>query len=120
MRKHSVRFVALTLCVAAPALWRCGPASPSCPNDLPASCPSDAAGWSATVEPLIEQRCWACHGSGQLTGHDLSSYPLVSAQRSAVLNQVYRCAMPPPDAGQLDGAQRKALLGWLVCGAQNN
>jgi len=94
--------------------------SPECPNDLPASCPSGAPGYAMTVEPVIAERCLECHGNGQLTGHDLSSWQLVHQQSSAVLDQVYGCVMPPADAGQLTATERKELLDWLVCGSPND
>ena len=92
---------------------------PSCPNDLPASCPSNSAGYAATIGPLVEKRCLECHGKAT-NPPDLTSYAAVSAQKSAVLNQVYGCLMPPPDAGQLTTDEREQLLGWLKCGAMNN
>jgi len=111
------------VCIAALSalLAGCPGGGPTCPNDLPASCPSDAPGYAATIEPLIEKRCWACHGPGvQFTGHPLGTYDQVQGDRSAVLDQVYGCLMPPSDAGQLTSAERKELLGWLKCGALNN
>jgi hypothetical protein len=93
---------------------------PACPNDLPVGCPPDAPGYSATVAPLIEKRCSSCHSPANNNPPDLSTYAGVSAQKSAVLDQVYGCTMPPLDAGQLTSAERSQLLGWLKCGSMNN
>lgn len=98
------------------------PPTPACPSDLPAACPSTPPSFSNRVEGIIESRCWACHGDGGVAqkGNDLSTYGDIFRQRSAVLNQVYSCNMPPSDAGALTADERKAMLEWLVCRAPEN
>lgn len=93
-----------------------------CPSDLPAACPTPTPSWAADVAPIVTSRCYPCHAPGGIAAakHELSSYDRVFAQRSAVLNQVYACAMPPKDAPALTPVERQKLLGWLVCKAPNN
>lgn len=98
---------------------------PACINELPSSCPSPAPMWDdggdGGVSALVTSRCAVCHRVGGLSAEwPLDSYAGVFKLRQAVLDQVYSCYMPPPDAGQLDDSQKQALFGWLVCGAPNN
>jgi hypothetical protein len=93
----------------------------SCPNDLPAACPSPAPSWDAGVRPLIDDKCVPCHQpSGVAWDRPFTDYAHVYQYRGVMLDQVYSCYMPPPDAGQLDPSQRRELLGWFVCGAPQN
>jgi hypothetical protein len=94
-----------------------------CPNDLPSACPTPAPSWDADggVSALIADHCVECHRAGGLAfDKPFSDYAHVYQYRSAILNQVYSCYMPPPDAGTLASSERRLLLGWLVCGAPNN
>jgi hypothetical protein len=93
----------------------------SCPDDLPMACPSPAPSWDGGVEALIADKCGGCHKPGGLAfDKPFSDYADVYGYRGVMLDQVYSCYMPPPDAGQLDPSQRQELLGWFVCGAPNN
>ena len=96
--------------------------SASCPNDLPEKCPSPEPSYAADIAPLVEARCLPCHSAGgPASGEPLGTYALVHDKRSAVLNQVYACKMPPPgDAEPLDSTERATLLAWLICGANDN
>ena len=95
--------------------------SGDCPNDLPKSCPSPAPSYQANVAPIINLRCVTCHSpGGQEASRPLQTYSQVYSERSAVLNQVYACNMPPGSAAQPTEQEREALLGWLVCGAPQN
>ncbi|HET6982969.1 MAG TPA: hypothetical protein VFI53_12560 [Myxococcaceae bacterium] len=95
--------------------------SGDCPNDLPASCPSPSPSYQTTVAPIINLRCVTCHSpGGQEASRPLQTYSQVYSERSAVLNQVYACNMPPGSAAQPTEQEREALLGWLVCGAPQN
>jgi hypothetical protein len=51
---------------------------------------------------------------------DFSTYQGVHKNFGSILSNVYGCLMPPPDAGGLTDAQRRTLLGWLVCAAPDN
>lgn len=94
----------------------------ACPQDLPATCPTVVPSYQTTIAPVISLRCLACHGDGgiEVTKRDLSNYAAVFKERSAVLNQVYACSMPPAASPALTADERKALLDWLVCHAPNN
>ncbi len=110
-----------TILVAAGAAGCTGGATQSdCPSDLPMSCPAGAAGYQATIAPLIESRCMPCHGPGGASGHLLQTYQEVYDLRGVVLDQVYSCRMPQAGATPLTSTERAALLGWLVCGAPND
>ena len=105
------------------ALLACGGprTNGDCPNDLPKSCPSPAPSYQTTVGPIINLRCVTCHSpGGQEASRPLQTYSQVYSERSAVLNQVYACNMPPGSAAQPTEQERAALLGWLVCGAPQN
>jgi hypothetical protein len=94
----------------------------ACPNDLPDTCPTPTPSYAGSVSGIITNRCNGCHadgGVGQST-EDFSTYDRIHSHRGPMLNQVYACVMPPPDAGQLTPTERAQLLGWLVCEAPNN
>jgi uncharacterized membrane protein len=97
-----------------------GGGAASCPADLPASCPADAAGYKATIAPLIAERCGVCHTPGGASTPYLETYAEISAAAGAVLDQVYACKMPPAGYPKLTPAERQELLGWLVCKAPDD
>jgi hypothetical protein len=114
--------------LAAPIAWACTshPSTPdadagSCPNGLP-TCPSTPPSYVNDVAPIIAKNCLACHGDGgsEVTSHDLRTYESLYPQRSAILDQVYACTMPPADAGPLPDDERLTLLTWLECRAPEN
>jgi len=119
---------ALALAAFAAAIAACtsssgdAPEAGACPQDLPASCPTPTPSWDADIQPLVGRRCTPCHfpGGQAFPAQNFTTYDEVYKRRSAMLNQVYGCVMPPVDAGQLTDAERQALLGWLVCHAPNN
>jgi uncharacterized membrane protein len=116
---------AVTMLLAALA-WACsstsGGAVLACPNDLPQACPTPPPSYQGKVLGIISAKCQTCHGVGGIeqSYRDLSTYDDIQASTSSMLDQVYQCQMPPPDAGQLSSDERAALLAWLVCGAPNN
>lgn len=112
---------AVVLSFVIAALAACGSSGPSCPNDLPASCPSPAPSYQSMIAPLISARCLICHSpGGQEASIPFTTYQNVFAERSPMLNQVYACYMPPTGAQPLSAQERNQLLTWLVCGAPNN
>jgi uncharacterized membrane protein len=113
--------VGLVALVMAAACSDPAPAPASCPSDLPAACPADVPSYARDVAPILSARCLECHvAGGPGAKHDLSTYEHVYTQRSAVLNQVYGCAMPPAEGTALAASERATLLAWLVCHAPNN
>ncbi len=118
--------VALAACSSSstsPGGGDAGTIDPSnCPSDLPASCPTPTPSFNSQVNDIIQRKCGACHtGNGvEASAHEFSTYATIAPQRSAMLNQVYACRMPPPDAPGLTVDERAALLGWLVCKAPDN
>ena len=96
-------------------------AAPACPNDLPAACPTPIPSYKDDVAFVLEVHCNSCHGpGGTAADRPLLSYDDVYRQRSAVLNQIYNCHMPPVPERPLTTEQRAKVLGWLVCKAPNN
>lgn len=93
-----------------------------CPHDLPASCPTPPPSYARDIQPILATRCLGCHGDGGVAQsiHDYTTYAGVLANRSAILDQVYVCAMPPPNAGAPTTGERQKLLAWLVCGAPDD
>jgi hypothetical protein len=109
-------------CAALVALG-CGPAGEgaTCPNDLPAACPSPAPSYAAEVGAIIQTRCASCHApGGQEASMPLVTYEQIQRRSASMLTQVYACRMPKAGAPPLADAERKALLEWLVCRAPNN
>jgi len=98
-------------------------ANPSCPDDLPSSCPGTVPSYATDVAPIVNGVCAAmCHAPGGIAqNRPLGDYNGLFALKDAVLNQVSVCNMPPADANpQLGEADRSTLLAWIVCGAPNN
>jgi len=95
-------------------------AAAMCPNDLPESCPSPIPSYATDVEPILAAHCTGCHSTTGVAGHPLTTYAGVYGQRSAVLDQVYQCTMPPIGSSQLTVQQRVTLMDWLVCNAPDN
>ena len=92
-----------------------------CPNDLPGSCPADPPSYQRDVVPVLERHCLSCHSSGgQEATQPLDTYQAVHDRRSAVLDQVYACRMPPAGEPALPVSDRQTLLKWLVCRAPDN
>ena len=111
------------LLLADPNPFGCGSGTGgagSCPNDLPAAC-GTAPSYQATVAPIINARCLTCHSpGGQQSSLPFQTYSQVYTQRSAILNQVYSCNMPPVPNPRPTEQERQELLMWLVCGAPQN
>lgn len=117
--------VPLLACLAS-LLVGCGDpaADGGCPSNLPASCPAPAQipSYRTDIAPIIQGRCLGCHGPGGVAQarHDFTTYATIHAQRSAILNQVYSCLMPPAPAPPPTADERRLLLAWLVCMAPDN
>jgi hypothetical protein len=117
---------ALTLLLALLTLC-CGgaPADPpprACLFALPAACPPEVPSYAADIEPLVAARCAAvCHRAGGVAlNQPLAPYPQLFSRRGAVLGQIYRCRMPPPEAEPLSASEGARFIDWLTCGAPSN
>jgi len=97
-------------------------ATPTCLQDLPPACPSSMPSYQQDVAPIFTSRCVTCHSpDGSDSRRDYVNYPAIYANRSAILDQVYACNMPPGGAAAAPTTpERVTLLTWLVCGAPNN
>jgi uncharacterized membrane protein len=122
--------VALLLAHAAAGLGLAGgvgcgaaPSNPgaSCPGAGSVTCPAMPPTYTADVEPILQNRCYGCHGAGGIEQGtiDLTTFHSVSALGSDIATQVGQCIMPPPDAGQLTSQERATLFDWLECGRPN-
>jgi hypothetical protein len=95
--------------------------APNCPNDYPMTCPSPAPTWDGGARPIIDGKCVPCHNpTGLAFDKPLTDYNKVYSLKQTVIDQIFSCYMPPPDAGVLDETERQTILGWFVCGAQQN
>jgi uncharacterized membrane protein len=118
------RLLPMTSVLALAWLISCGSSgsnSPACPNDYPAACPSGASAFAAEVQPLMRDHCTVCHAPGQQVP-TLDTYANIRAAAPHVLMQLTHCPplMPPAPNPALTADQRKVILGWLACGAEDN
>lgn len=114
------------LCAALAAGCLPHDAGVNCPDDVPTTCPSPAPTYSADVAPVIQRHCTLCHSpDGENQTPTLLTYGDVTAGAMAktahdVLVQIHACNMPPSDQPPLTSDERQAILGWIVCGANDN
>ncbi|HZS40260.1 MAG TPA: MbnH family di-heme enzyme [Polyangia bacterium] len=98
-------------------------ANPSCPDDLPQSCPQVVPSYQNDVAPIVQRSCaMECHSAGHVAANRaLPDYQSLFNLKDAALNNIAVCNMPPPIAmNPLGEADRATLMNWLVCGAPNN
>ena len=107
--------LALSALAIAAGLLACGPqGGTSCPNDLPRCSASPPT--YAQVAPIFQAKCASCHSAGgSAPDRRFDTYDEIAVQRSATLDQIYSCKMPPPGYAPLSDAERQLALGWLVC-----
>jgi hypothetical protein len=76
------------------------------------------------VAPIIETSC--ANGTGCHTGKPEDPWPLNNYQeivdwKSAFVEDIQGCTMPPADSGvPLRSEDRLVLWQWLTCGTPNN
>jgi hypothetical protein len=99
-----------------------GSAAPSCPSVGSLSCPSTPPSFASEIEPLVEERCYGCHGPGgvEVASINLTSYGQIAKQSGTIAVEIQSCMMPQPDAGPLTIDQLKTFLEWIECGSPNN
>jgi len=97
------------------------PATSTCPNDYPATCPGGASTFAADVAPLIQTRCAFCHEPGKELP-TLDNYGDIFAAGSRILMQLTHCPalMPPAPYPPLSSDERRVVLSWFACGAMEN
>ena len=119
---HALAAAALGVVLAACSGGSSGtsPGGFSCPNVSDLTCPSPPPSFKTDVQPIIETRCYPCHGPGgiEVGTINLTSYHGVVS--NDVVGIVGQCMMPPPDAGQLTMAERDTLFEWIACSEPNN
>jgi hypothetical protein len=72
----------------------------------------DATIEDTTVMKLVTSRCWACHGSNGIAGHD---FPDLAALRKAPVGDMIGSCQMPPDGAPLAEADRRMLVHWASC-----
>ena len=129
-----IRSALLAVAMSLATGCSCGPPSNpdagGCPNDLPtpAACDGGVPSYQGQVKNLFGALCVVCHSQGTAVGAawPMYDYNWVSSNQSSVLDDIYACRMPPPDAGPgqpalvVSETQRQLMLAWLVCGAPSN
>jgi uncharacterized membrane protein len=127
VRLLAVHAAALALAVLAAHAAGCGgspddSAQPSCPNVGELSCPSTPPSFKSDVQPIIQDRCYPCHGPGgvEVASVNLTTYASTFALRSDIASQVQSCRMPEVDASALTADQITTILEWIECSAPNN
>ena len=93
----------------------------SCPNDLPADCPSPPPSYAKDVAPVFKASCTTCHSpTGRAPNRLLTDYAHIQPEVGAILSQVHSCKMPPSAGPSLTAEGRQVLQTWLVCGSPDN
>jgi len=77
--------------------------------DRPPSASSGSPCWEKDIRPILEQRCYACHGADR--PFDFSTLALVRLSLDPMRSKV-RSEQMPPD-GPLDTTQKSRLLRWI-------
>ncbi|MCP4870461.1 MAG: hypothetical protein GY898_17295 [Proteobacteria bacterium] len=58
-------------------------------------CDAGHVSWNQDIEPLMEGRCFSCHGPDDVSGLDLTDYETAYAWRDAIRAEVEAGSMPP-------------------------
>ena len=83
----------------------------------PIACP-DPPPHFADVDPIIQNRCAACHNDQPDAAWPLQTYEEVAQWADVVKGDLLRCTMPPADGGiSMTEDERQAVLAWTSCGA---
>jgi hypothetical protein len=98
------------------------PAQASCPDLSAVTCPATPPSYKTDVQPILQNRCYGCHGPGgvEVASVNLTDYADVQRLRGDVVFQITTCVMPPADAGQPTAAERTTVDEWVQCNAPNN
>lgn len=88
---------------------------------------ADAASYSATIAPLLDRHCVACHHPGGIGPWAMTSYEMVRGFAPMIREVVRTKRMPPwhadPHVGVFDGdrslsiAETRTLVQWIEAGA---
>jgi hypothetical protein len=116
-----MRFALVLVAALVPAIVGCGGGGPTCMVTLPTECPTPAPSYMTDVAPIFQATCNDCHSPGKQTGTiPFNNYVQIYARRTTILDQIYRCQMPPADGLPTTTAQVKTLMDWLICKAPDN
>ena len=98
----------------------CAPtARPTPPSIAPAACAAIEARCDRGIADdaafaTARRRCWACHATGGLAGHDFAD---VGALRAAAIGEPLATCQMPPAGAVLPDDERALLVAWAVCQA---
>jgi hypothetical protein len=88
----------------------------ACTVTPPAACPDPPVDYG-DVEPIIAERCLACHIGARGGPWGLTTYGHVADWAEVIRAAMLTCAMPPPDAGiDMPDSERELILTWIKCG----
>jgi hypothetical protein len=95
--------------------------------------PAHPPSYSSAVASIVKNHCTPCHFPGGIVAanYDLSTYVNIVNAQTAVLSQLYACAMPPTGGDAKYGiapgsvpamapAQASVIVDWILCGAPDN
>lgn len=96
----------------------------SCDVEAPTACPDDAPSY-ADVQPIFEERCTICHGTGEnnqcpTPGQcwSLEDRGHIADWSNEVRSAILTCTMPLVGSGiTMTNTERREILDWLRCGA---
>ena len=111
-------FSSLVLVVSGCATSSAAPA----PTPEVAGCPLPVPSYRADVEPVLRNKCFACHAGngGAVEDLDLSTFEKVHGGRVVIEGKLRARAMPPAGRPQLTDPERRTILSWLGCNAPEN
>jgi len=100
---------------------------PEAPTPLPPSSDTDELTYAATLGPLLDLRCGACHGEGGFQGLDVTSYEalltggdsgtaIVAGDPDSSLIVLKQTA-DQPHLGQFTDEELQQLIDWITAGA---
>lgn len=94
----------------------------SCPKVGSVTCPTPQPSFKTDIQPLIEKRCYPCHGPGgiEVSQHNFTNYNDISADIGDIATQIGTCMMPEPDAAPLTAEELTEFLQWIECNSPNN
>lgn len=105
----SLLAVGIAACGAPPPTAQAPAARPACTPVAPRCEPSVD---DRTALALVQTRCYGCHGTHGVAGHD---FPSIDALRAAPVAEMVGTCQMPPDGAVLTATERIQLVTWAAC-----